>query len=154
MTLVDSQTVLQELLHRQNHSDDVLFGMNTWSKFATHIGRVNNMNDSKASAEQFYDTMLQEWIKAHLLFNESIQEIPEAPPTRPAGTISRASKPFLLNHQEFHKSFLLVLEDTLDHPIAPGYHKDHLTVIIASLSCPLVNFVAWQIGVNYFLEFK
>jgi hypothetical protein len=126
MTLVDSQTVLQELLHRQNHSDDVLFGMNTWSKFATHIGRVNNMNDSKASAEQFYDTMLQEWIKAHLLFNESIQEIPEAPPTRPAGTISRASKPFLLNHQEFHKSFLLVLEDTLDPPIAPGYHKDPL----------------------------
>jgi hypothetical protein len=126
MTLVDSQTVLQELLHRQNHSDDVLFGMNTWSKFATHIGRVNNMNDSKASAEQFYDTMLQEWIKAHLLFNESIQEIPEAPPTRPAGTISRASKPFLLNHQEFHKSFLLVLEDTLDPPIAPGYDKDPL----------------------------
>jgi hypothetical protein len=39
------------------------------------------MNDSKASAEEFYDTMLQEWIKAHLLFNESIQEIPEAPPT-------------------------------------------------------------------------
>jgi putative AlgH/UPF0301 family transcriptional regulator len=69
ITLVDSQTILQELLHRQNHSDDVLFGMSTWSKFATHIGWVNNMNDSKASAEQFYDTMLQEWIKAHLLFN-------------------------------------------------------------------------------------
>jgi hypothetical protein len=140
MTLVDSQTVLQELLHRQNHSDDVLFGMNTWSKFATHIGRVNNMNDSKASAEQFYDTMLQEWIKAHLLFNESIQEIPEAPPTRPAGTISRASKPFLLNHQEFHKSFLLVLEDTLDHPIAPGYHKVCVSYTISSATWHAIPF--------------
>jgi hypothetical protein len=36
--LVDSQTILQELLHRQNHSDDMLFGMSSWSKFATHIG--------------------------------------------------------------------------------------------------------------------
>jgi hypothetical protein len=77
------------------------------------------MNDSKASAERFDDAMLQEWIKAHLLFNETIQEIPEAPaPTRPAGTIFlRASKPFLLNHQDFHKALLLVLEDTLDATI-------------------------------------
>jgi hypothetical protein len=133
MTSVDSQTILQQLLHRENDdSSHDVFGMSTWSKFAMHIGRVTsssssmNDDDSKASAERFDDAMLQEWIKAHLLFNESIQEIPEAPPTRPAGTISRASKPFLLNHQEFHKSFLLVLEDTLDPPIAPGYHKDPL----------------------------
>jgi hypothetical protein len=76
-----------------------------------------NDDDSKASAERFDDAMLQEWIKAHLLFNQTIQEIPEAPPTRPAGTILRASKPCLLNHQEFHKALLLVLEDTLDATI-------------------------------------
>ncbi len=124
MTSVDSQTILQQLLHRENDdSSHDVFGMSTWSKFAMHIGRVTsssssmNDDDSKASAERFDDAMLQEWIKAHLLFNETIQEIPEAPPTRPAGTILRASKPFLLNHQEFHKALLLVLEDTLDATI-------------------------------------
>ena len=118
MTSVDSQTILQELLHRNDTNDDA-FGMSTWCKFATHIGRIDIMDkddDTTASAERFDDDMLREWIRTHLLSNETMQ-IPEAPPTRPAGTILIASKPFLLDHQEFHKSLLLVLEDTLDATI-------------------------------------
>jgi hypothetical protein len=111
MASVDSQTILQELLSRPNGEFDVdSFGMETWKKFADRIGRVDDTTTE--AAERFDDCMLLEWIRAKLISDGDYIREPSLPPTRPPGTIMRASKPFLLDNQEFHKSLLLVLEDT------------------------------------------
>ena len=110
MASVDSQTILQELLSRPEEKDNIdPFGLDAWRKFAERIGRVNNTN---TAAERFDDCMLLEWIRTHLLAEGNEEEVLSLPPTRPPGTILRASGPFLLDNQEFHKSLLLVLEDT------------------------------------------
>lgn len=114
MASVDSQTILQELLNQGK--DDELnidsFGLETWRRFAERIGRVNDTTIE--AAERFDDCMLLEWIRAKLMSNEEDDDddVPPLPPTRAPGTVLRACRPFLLNSQEFHKSLLLVLEDT------------------------------------------
>jgi len=111
MASVDSQTILQELLNRPIGDLDVdPFGLDTWRKLSARIGRVGDTTTE--AAERFDDCMLLEWIRAHLLKDGDEARVPLVPPTRPPGTILRASGPFLLDNQEFHKSLLLVLEDT------------------------------------------
>ena len=72
------------------------------------------MEDTTAeAAERFDDCMLLEWIRDKLISDEVESSISLLPPTRPPGAVLRASAPFLLDNQEFHKSLLLVLDDTL-----------------------------------------
>lgn len=111
MASVDSQTILQELVCRNEGDFDVdPFGIETWKRFAERIGRVNDTTIE--DAERFDDCMLLEWISAKLISDDSGSFIPSLPPTRAPGTIMRASGPFLLDNQEYHKSILLILEDT------------------------------------------
>lgn len=113
---IDSQTILQELLNRTKPDGDDFdpFGIETWNKFAERIGRVNN-NTATDATERFDDCMLLEWIRVNLLTDKNTTLMLSLPPTRAPGTLLRASCPFLLDNQEFHKSLLLILEDS---PIA------------------------------------
>jgi putative AlgH/UPF0301 family transcriptional regulator len=152
MCATDSQTLLTELAKQSAYMDPRDGGLDTWELLMGMIGRGETAVESSGD---FEDLMLKEWARAHLLSSVSVeaggsasarvQKQKQASASVKAdadsvniGSLLRASSgvfdrsPYLLDHQEFHKSIVLVIGDDantsvgliLNQPSSKGIEMD------------------------------
>ena len=118
---VDPSTLYQEVLsiQQKDHDDrDVV-----WSTF---MNRIDHNVDDGETSNSFDDRMLHEWMRiklSNLHFPEKLS--PRAP--LESGMMLRASPDtYILDHQGFHESLLLLLQ--VDDDFAVGVLLNHPTV--------------------------